>query len=137
MSAAKSNTTVATAAKTPSNNGVYVAPTNTVSKPVSAGVLEVRRKNLAKEYRDGKKVTITGSPFYRPYFGKVMPIIINGIAVHVPMDGTSYEIPEAFAEVFYERIHRVDALVKTQREMSEATSNLEAYPGERSLIKSV
>lgn len=122
----------------PTNATVYpVTSAEAAPKVASTGELEVKRRLLADEYRNGTKVTISGSPFYRPYFGMVMPIIINGIAIHVPMDGNSYEVPEAFADVFHERIRRVDALVKTQNEMSDVGNNFEAYAGEMSLIKSV
>ena len=99
--------------------------------------LESKRASLAEYYKGEKKVTITGSPFYRPYFGNIMPLVINGIAIHVPLNGKQYEIPETYAALFYERIQRIDAQRLIQQRLGDVSGNLEAYAGEKDFINAV
>lgn len=103
----------------------------------SVAELERKKMTLAQQYKAEKQVAVTGSPFYRPYFGNTMPIVINGISIYVPMNGQQYEIPESFACVFYERIQRVDAQRNAQERMSDVTKNEEAFAGEKELIRPV
>ena len=100
-------------------------------------VLENKRKRVSEEYKREKKVTVQGSPMYRPYFGNTMPIIINSVAVYVPLDGQQYEIPETFAAVFKDRISRIDEQINMRKQMSAVSENVESYAGEKSLIKRV
>ena len=58
-----------------------------LSKKVNA--LEETRKSVAVTYKNEKKVAVQGSPMYRPYFGNNMPIIINGVAIYVPLADSS------------------------------------------------
>lgn len=96
--------------------------------------LEGRRRALVKEYQSQAQVIVSTSPSYRVYFGKSMPIILNGIAVFVPLDGGQYRVPQSFASVFYERIGRVDASEVQQQKVSDIKNNIETYPGEKQLI---
>lgn len=98
-------------------------------------VLETQRKHVADLYKAEKKVTVTGSPMYRPYFGNNMAVVVNGIAVYVPLDGQPYEIPETFAAVFVDRIARVDEQINMRKRMAAISSNSEAYAGEKELIR--
>lgn len=99
------------------------------------------RKNtnsrLVEHYKKEKKVPVQGSPMYRPYFGNNMPIIINGIAIFVPLDGQQYEIPESFAAIFFDRITRIDEQINMRKQMAAISDNVEAYAGERNLISKV
>ena len=104
-----------------------------LSKQVNA--LEETRKNVAVTYKNEKKVAVQGSPMYRPYFGNNMPIIINGVAIYVPLDGQQYEIPESFAAVFLDRISRVDEQIRVRKQMASVSENSESYAGEKSLIR--
>lgn len=99
--------------------------------------LEAKRKDLAKEYKDEKRVTVQGAPMYKAHFGNNMPISINGVYISVPLDGNRYEIPESFAMVFNERIRTVNEQLEAQKRMSNATENIERYPGELDLVKRV
>ena len=103
-----------------------------LSKKVNA--LEETRKSVADTYKNEKKVAVQGSPMYRPYFGNNMPIIINGVAIYVPLDGQQYEIPESFAAVFLDRISRVDEQIRVRKQMASVSENSESYAGEKSLI---
>ena len=104
-----------------------------LSKMVNA--LEETRKSVADTYKNEKKVAVQGSPMYRPYFGNNMPIIINGVAIYVPLDGQQYEIPESFAAVFLDRISRVDEQIRVRKQMASVSENSESYAGEKSLIR--
>lgn len=104
-----------------------------LSKQVNA--LEETRKSVAVTYKNEKKVAVQGSPMYRPYFGNNMPIIINGVAIYVPLDGQQYEIPESFAAVFLDRISRVDEQIRVRKQMASVSENSESYAGEKSLIR--
>ena len=104
-----------------------------LSKKVNA--LEETRKSVAITYKNEEKVAVQGSPMYRPYFGNNMPIIINGVAIYVPLDGQQYEIPESFAAVFLDRISRVDEQIRVRKQMASVSENSESYAGEKSLIR--
>ena len=104
-----------------------------LSKKVNA--LEETRKSVAVTYKNEKKVAVQGSPMYRPYFGNNVPIIINGVAIYVPLDGQLYEIPESFAAVFLDRISRVDEQIRVRKQMASVSENSESYAGEKSLIR--
>lgn len=104
-----------------------------LSKKVNA--LEETRKSVAVTYKNEKKVAVQGSPMYRPYFGNNMPIIINGVAIYIPLDGQQYEIPESFAAVFLDRISRVDEQIRVRKQMASVSENSESYAGEKSLIR--
>ena len=104
-----------------------------LSKKVNA--LEETRKSVAVTYKNEKKVAVQGSPMYRPYFGNNMPIIINGVAIYVPLDGQQYDIPESFAAVFLDRISRVDEQIRVRKQMASVSENSESYAGEKSLIR--
>ena len=104
-----------------------------LSKQVNA--LEETRKSVADTYKNEKKVAVQGSPMYRPYFGNNMPIIINGVAIYVPLVGQLYEIPESFAAVFLDRISRVDEQIRVRKQMASVSENSESYAGEKSLIR--
>lgn len=119
--------------------------TNTVIDTESANLdltakvnaLEDARRKVSEGYKNEKKITVSGSPMYRPYFGNNMPIIINGVAVYVPLDGQQYEIPESFAAVFLDRISRIDEQINMRKQMSAVSENVESYAGEKTLIKRV
>ena len=96
--------------------------------------LEEKKKTIAQRYREEPKVAVQGSPMYRPYFGNNMPIIINGVAVYVPLDGQQYQIPESFAAVFSERISRIDEQIRIRNQMADVSNNVEKYAGEKTLI---
>lgn len=116
-----------------------VVDTAAMNADLNAKVTALQQKNrsLVSYYKNEKKVPVQGSPMYRPYFGNNMPIILNGIAVFVPLDGQQYEIPESFAAIFMDRISRIDEQINMRKRMSAISDNIEAYAGERDLIKKV
>lgn len=130
--ATKKNTSTQSQTKT-------VIDTQSANLDLTAKVnaLEDTRRKVSEGYKHEKKVTVSGSPMYRPYFGNNMPIIINGVAVYVPLDGQQYEIPESFAAVFLDRISRIDEQINMRKQMSAVSENVESYAGEKNLIKRV
>lgn len=127
MAAIRSGGKAATAAA-PKNNTATL--TSKLSTEVNAA--QNAKAAMAKQFREQEKVRVQISPFYRPYFGNNMPIILNGIAVYIPCDGKMYEIPRAFADIVGERIGRVDRLIQKQGVMGGIIE--ESYAGENELL---
>lgn len=95
---------------------------------------EKERKALARAFKNQKKVSVSISPLYKPYFGNVMTVTLNGTSVAIPCDGKSYEVPESFAEEIMVRISNQDELIQKQRRMSDVKRNFETSPGELQLF---
>lgn len=91
---------------------------------------ERRRKSLFKVYNDEKKMKVTISPLYQPWFGKVMALVINGYFFSIPCDGQAYEVPETFGVEALRRVQEIDNQQKRARNMSQATGNVESAPGD-------
>ena len=102
------------------------------SKQIASAVRE--QENLAIRYRNEDKVTVAVSPLYRPYFGNVMKVSINGISIYMPIDNTPHQIPKSFADEIYGRINAVDAIMKKQDRMANISANIESTPGELTLM---
>lgn len=98
---------------------------------------EAKRVSVADSYKKQSKVAVTGAPMYRAYFGNLMPIIINGVRIDVPLDGRKYEVPKAFARIFNARIRSVNDQLAAQKAMSDVQSNHEQYPGALDLVRSL
>jgi len=116
-----------------------VVDTAALNSTLETKVTARRAKNarLVDAYKGEKKIPVQGSPMYRPYFGNNMPIILNGIAIYVPLDGQQYEIPESFAAIFLDRISRIDEQINMRKQMAAISDNIESYAGERNLIQKV
>lgn len=95
---------------------------------------EQERKALARYFKSQKKVSVSISPLYRPYFGNVMTVTLNGTSIAIPCDGKSYEVPASFAEEIMVRISNQDELIQKKRRMGDVTNNFEASPGELQLF---
>lgn len=91
---------------------------------------EKERKELAKSLKKQDYVPVQVSPLYRPYFGRVMTVTINGASIAIPCDGKTYKVPKTYAEEIKVRIYRQDQLFAKKRRLSDVTNNLEASPGE-------
>jgi hypothetical protein len=91
---------------------------------------EARRKNLIGVYKNEKKVSTYLSPMYRPHFGNIMTVTINGISIRFKVDGSKQEIPSTFADEIERRRIAIDKITKKQEKMSNIKSNVEANPGE-------
>lgn len=95
---------------------------------------ESRRRELIKYYTSETKVKVQVSPMYRPYFGNIMPVVLNGISIYVPIDGNAHSVPKSFANEIERRRKAIDTILLKQRRMSEVQSNFESTPGELQLF---
>ena len=122
--------------ETESNAAAQVAPTpqNLAQAVRKADTLMRKQEQMIHDkLSKQKRVSVTIAPQYRPYFGDVMAVFLQGLAVYVPVDGRSYQIPEDFAAIVHERLARVNAhLLKCER-MSNIQANVESYAGELKL----
>lgn len=91
---------------------------------------EQERKNLANFYLNESKIPVTVSPFYAPYLGKVVPVLVNGIRVDIPADGRTYQINETHAGEIIAKIRRIDNLIARQKRASNVSDNFESNIGE-------
>ena len=83
----------------------------------------LRRKQLIKYYKNEKQVVTYVSPMYRPYFGNVMTVTINGISIRFPIDGSKQEIPATFADEIERRRQNIDDIIKKQKRMAAVKEN--------------
>ena len=95
---------------------------------------EKERKALAQALRAQQKVPVQISPLYRPYFGRVHTVTINGISVAIPCDGKTYMVPASFAEEVRVRIYKQDQLIQKKNRLGDVRNNFEASPGELNLF---
>lgn len=112
-----------------------VAAPVTLAKEESQGVVRInvkenQRKRLASFYTEEKKVPVTISPFYAPYLGRVVPVLVNGIRVDIPADGRTYQINETHAGEIITKIRRIDALIARQKKAGDVSNNFESNIGE-------
>lgn len=109
-------------------NTKEAAPKVDVSRP------DVRKKEMVEEFKKEEKVSVYLAPLYRPYFGNVMTISINGVSIYLPVDGKTYEIPKTYASVVEERRQAIDRLLMKQGIMASVQDNVESTPGELELL---
>ena len=95
---------------------------------------EQRKKQLHKEYKEEKKVDMYLSPMYKPYFGNVMRVMINGISIFFKVDGSTQKVPETFAAEIVARRRAIDTMLTRQDKMANIKNNYERSPGELSLF---
>lgn len=95
---------------------------------------EVRRKQLLKTYREEDKIPMYLSPMYRPYFGNVMTVSINGISIFFKVDGSVQQVPQTYADEITSRRLAIDAILNKQSKMADIANNAERSPGELALF---
>lgn len=93
-------------------------------------IKESQRKALVKVYLNEKKVPVTISPFYAPYLGRVVPVLVNGIRVDIPADGRTYQINETHAGEVIAKIRKIDNLIARQKKAGDVSNNYERNIGE-------
>lgn len=84
------------------------------------------REKLLKE--PTTKIRI--SPAYKPYLGSRCQIMINGVPIVVPCDGSMVELPESYAAELYRRMAGIDKMLDQQVRMSNYSQNREQTIGE-------
>lgn len=82
-----------------------------------------RKKELIRHYKAEDKIITYVSPMYRPYFGNIMTVTINGISIRFPVDGSKQEIPATFADEIERRRRNIDNILKKQKRMAAVTEN--------------
>ena len=93
-----------------------------------------QKQDVFHQYMYEERVDMYLSPTYRPYFGNVMPVTINGVTIEFPVDGSTHSIPKTFADEIANRRVLIDKInFKTER-MSDVQSNFECVPGDLELI---
>lgn len=92
------------------------------------------KSQLVKQYMAEETVPMYLSPMYRPYFGNIMTVSINGIMIAFPVDGSTKQVPRTFADEITRRRMAVDAMLTKQNRMHEVSNNHESAPGELSLF---
>ena len=70
------------------------------------------------------------APAYKPYLGSRCQIMINGVPIVVPCDGSMVEIPESYAAELYRRMAGIDKMIDQQVRMSNYSQNREQSIGE-------
>jgi hypothetical protein len=122
--AARNSNNVAPATPVEEKEVVYVtADQKMVQDNREIARAAARRKELIKYYKDEKKVITYVSPMYRPYFGNVMTVTINGISIRFPVDGSKQEIPATFADEIERRRRNIDNIEKKQKRMASIKEN--------------
>lgn len=91
---------------------------------------EEARKKLVQKFLKEPKVTVTVSPFYRPFFNSNVRVSIQGISVYVPANGRTYSIPKSFAGLLYEAIATVDLREQKRQRMANVQGNRESSAGQ-------
>lgn len=89
---------------------------------------------LRKEYAAEDRVPLYLSPMYRPYFGQVMRVMINGVSIYFKVDGSSQMIPQTFADEITRRRMAIDNTLTKQNRMADIANNNETAPGELTLF---
>lgn len=95
---------------------------------------EAKRRGLIKDYKAEPLVSMYLSPLYRPYFGNVMRITINGISIWFKVDGSEQKVPQTFADEIVSRRLNVDKILTRKGKMSNIGANVENSPGEITLF---
>ena len=90
---------------------------------------------MHQKFKEQELIEMSISPLYANEFGRVMPVSICGIYVSVPVDGTMFKVPEAFAMEIQSRIAAVNAKLTQNTRLSNVQANKEEYQGELQLIK--
>jgi hypothetical protein len=111
-------------------------PSSTVMQKANTELVtaEARRKQLLKTYREEPKVPMYLSPMYRPYFGNVMTVSMNGISIFFKVDGSIQQVPQTFADEITARRMAIDAILNKQHRMADIANNVEKTPGELALF---
>lgn len=93
--------------------------------PLKAQVLLAHKAQrvMAQYYGTEKRVEVRISPLYKPYFGNVMAIQLNGIPIYIPCDNSAYEIPESYAMEWASRMRKVDDQINREKRLGDVKKN--------------
>lgn len=126
---------MANAKKIPENIIAEVVAQERATDAKKARDLEQIQREHAKKYRSLPRMDVQISPMYQPYFGRNCTVMINGITVSVPCDGTRYKVPSNYAAEIQRRIEEVDKRLLREKQM--ANNNVfEHSPGDIDIFQS-
>lgn len=91
---------------------------------------EQQKQTLRNVYTAEEKVPMYLSPMYRGNFGRVMRVMLNGVSIYFPVDGTTHNIPQSFADEIARRRMAADNMMTKQNRMADISNNAERSPGE-------
>lgn len=95
---------------------------------------EVAQKTLAQIYTSQKKFPVRIAPSYAKYFGRIMRVTINCVAIAIPCNGQVYNIPEEFAYECERRMREMDAYELKSRRLADVPNNYEPDIGHLSFF---
>ena len=95
---------------------------------------EVAQKTLAQIYANQKKFPVRIAPSYAKYFGRIMRVTVNCVAVAIPCNGQVYNIPEEFACECERRMREMDAYELKSRKLADVANNYEPDIGQLSFF---
>lgn len=95
---------------------------------------EVAQKTLAQIYTNQKKLPVRIAPSYAKYFGRIMRVTINCVAIAIPCNGQVYNIPEEFACECERRMREMDAYELKSRRLADVPNNYEPDIGHLSFF---
>lgn len=106
----------------------------TVNSDVAVSIGEKNRKKVAKWFKEQDLAPVNIPPLYKPYFGRVMTVTLQGVSVAIPCDGKTYKIPASFAEEVKIRIANQNEMFEKKNRLSNSSGNFESSPGELNLF---
>lgn len=92
------------------------------------------QRTLAQIYSTQQKMPVRIAPSYAKYFGNIMRVVINGIAVAVPCNGQTFNIPIEFACEVERRMREMDAYELKTRKLADVARNYEPDIGRLSFF---
>lgn len=95
---------------------------------------EKQQKTLAQIYAAQKKFPVRVAPSYAKYFGRMMRVTINAVAVTIPCDGNVYNLPAEFACEVERRMREMDSFELKSRKMGDIKNNYEPDIGHLSFF---
>lgn len=101
---------------------------------IEMATAEKRKHELHAGYCNEEKVSMYLAPLYKPYFGNVMRVSINGISIFFRVDGSTQQVPKTFADEITSRRLAVDAINEKQTRMANIKENNESSPGALNLF---
>ena len=89
---------------------------------------------LAQIYSAQQKMPVRIAPSYAKYFGNIMRVVINGVAVAIPCNGQTFNIPLEFACEVERRMREMDAYELKTRKLADVAKNYEPDIGRLSFF---
>ena len=95
---------------------------------------EKAQKTLAEIYSTQQKIPVRIAPSYAKYFGRVMRVVINCVAIAIPCDGQTYNLPIEFACEVERRMREMDAYELKSNKLADISKNYEPDIGQLSFF---